>query len=133
MKLVTKKHLYGTGLLFVVMSIIGYAFSKTSWTYTYDTTYYLIFNAFWAVAIVLIDKFFHEDTREELETLRVKINKIRGMTIQDTKTIAIDSIRSVLDGTDEKISAVKAKNFMEKKISDANPLSSSKPVNLNLV
>ena len=118
MILITRKNLYGLFALLSVVAILIYALAKTNYIWTDKTIDYLFFNAFWAVVVVLLDKYFNEKLQIEFNEIKSKFDKIRGVLVTDKDVIKTESIRLIINGVDDEISAIKAKRSLENKISE---------------
>jgi hypothetical protein len=131
-KLFSRKNIYCISTVIAVLIMIIWAFSKTDYKWTSKTAEYLFFNAFWAVVVVLIDKFFHEQLQSEYNELKTKLDKVKGLIVTDEKMIKIENIRLVLNGKDDEISAIKANSIMDKKISETDSVKKPGRVKLSL-
>ncbi len=131
-KLFSRKNVYGFAAILATLFIVIHAFSTTDYKWTSKTTENLFFNAFWAVVVVLLDKFFHEQLQSEYSRLKTKIDKVKGLIIADEKMIKTENIRLVLNDKDDEMSAIKAKSIMDKKISEKDSVKKPGHVNLSL-
>lgn len=128
---ISRKNIYALCVVVSIVLIFIYAFSKTNYIWTSETTQYFIFNAFWAVVVIFVDKFFHEKLQTEHDDLKTKIDKIKGKLVTEDETIRVDCIRLILNGRDEEISAEKAKASVEAQIGRTDPVRVNTPINLN--
>ncbi|KKP88321.1 hypothetical protein A2456_03330 [Candidatus Nomurabacteria bacterium RIFOXYC2_FULL_36_19] len=130
--LLTWKNIYLLSALISVFLIVLWAFIKTNCQWTNETIEYIFSNAFWAAVIILLDKFFHEKLKTKHDELKTKIDKLKGLIFTNESEVKIESIRLILSGDDEYVSASKAASAVKRQIEEKDPISKPGVVKLTL-
>lgn len=119
-KYLNRQTIYSVLIIVSVVAIIWWALARVNFDLKDSNIIdYLFFNPFWAVVVVLVDRFFNEKNIEELKIYKGKISSAGGAIstardMGDGKSITIKSILNALSGDeliDIEIQKQKAQEF----------------------
>lgn len=105
-KYINRQNIYLVMSIFASLFLIYWSFAKVDFNLKNPNLVdYLFFNPFWAVIIVLIDKFFTEKDMNDLKACKNKISAAGGAIstareMGDGRSISIKSILNALSGED---------------------------------
>jgi hypothetical protein len=110
----TRKNIYGLSLFVVPFLILVGALIKTNYQWTSDTNQYLFFNPFWAVFVVLLDKFFQEKLQSECDELKIKVNKLKAVLNDGSDKHDTDYLLTIIEERDNDLSQERASKYVQK-------------------